>query len=184
MKIVLVLLCSIRVLASDFSLESRNLYIQNALKYFGSSSREEKTQLYIDLSLAERETCRSPYENLMLNCLKDTAAKNCKTRQDHQKCNVISDIILVNKLNEKAFVSEAERLKIAGSTNNYGVEFGKLLLRKYAVLSTDFLLYSKNNCEEGQSECLSKEINRFCGNRADSKNMSWQACVSALIWFI
>ena len=111
------------------------------------------------------------------NCLTGTAGPK-------SRCEAVSDILIVNQLNEKQFITHDERTRITMSAKSFGSAYAKALSQKYALLTTEFLLLSKEDCKDSDPVCLARQLDEYCLQHSDVKNLPWQACVSAIVWEI
>ena len=165
---------------------SRGEYVRQIITAFKNTSRQDLTNIYQTVSLIEKNQCKSLFDNLTLSCLEVEITKNCNGIQGGFKrdCPLVSDVIIVNRVNEKYFVTANEKIKISENNANYGAALGQALRRRYSLLATEFIFLSSRACKESDASCLAGEINEYCTKNADSKSLSWQSCVSALAWFI
>lgn len=176
---VLLLLFTSLGFALPFDAAQREHYIATALNTIQAASPNILHEAQEFMDDVEKRKCRSFLDGLTLNCLQAAARSKCRT----QDCSVIHDVILVNKVNERQFVTKEERVKIAVSTANYESAYQKTLQSKYALLATEFLLKGKACKKSDDVSCFSRNIDTYCQQNSDERNLSWQACVSALIWF-
>lgn len=171
---------------TNFGQSSRQGYLQGSILSFQATSRATIDNMVQFVNSAEQNKCRTSIEAMALPCLKEEIERNCTQGNDNRRksCAILADIILVNKINEKQFISRQERFRIAKEAQNRTKAYSSTLERKYGLLATELLLFSKLKCKDKDNECLVKEIDRFCLINADVKNISWQACGAALIYFI
>jgi hypothetical protein len=167
--------------ADTYSENERRAYVQGALEALQQTPRSALDNLQQFVRILERNSCRGGYGAMTISCLQEEARRNCEaTHKRH--CPVLSDIAVVNKLNEKQFVTREELFRSARQSSGPGSAQLRLLNRKYALLTTEFLLLAHGACQT--SECLARELDGYCLQNADVKNLSWQACVGAAAWFI
>ena len=167
---------------------------KNRIKYIESSLhalKKEDLKSVLDvvqyIAYIDRTMCRSSIESLKINCLLSAAKSNCREKSSDllkKRCNFYSDIIVINKLSERKFISRRERYRMMKHSKNYRKTLLKELNRRYASVATDFSLTKRSKCGHDDFNCLAKGINQFCLGYADFKDLSWQYCVGALTWFI
>jgi hypothetical protein len=155
--------------------------IHASLEAMRASPPEQLENLDGYLSSVARGACRSNDDSLRVACLEDHARRNCASvpgSAAKARCAVLSDLVVVNRLNEKQFVSREERI------GNQGAAYTKLLARKQALLVTELLLLSQASCPDDGVGCLSEAIDDYCLKNADQKGVPWQGCVAAITWFM
>ena len=174
--------------SSQLSPADRQKYVLNAVKAIRSTQRQFLVNLDHFVTAVERTTCRSDDLGMALACLLEQVEHNCKSVEEKYKsrCHVIADLVVVNKLNEKQFATRAERVTLMkeATENTYQGQIEKLLMRKYALLTTEMIFNSNDTCMDADRACLAKVIDEYCHQNADIKNIPWQACVSAIVWFM
>ncbi len=181
-KLILLILVSICFANenSPFSSVQRQAYVEKVIKAFREANPNVLKQINEFVDQKERQKCRSFFEALTLNCLQLEVKNKCKD----ETCTILSDIALVNKVNERLFVSREETYKISQKSENYAEAYAKALSTKYANLTTELVLMSKENCSDGDYKCQARKIDTYCQKNSDKKNLPWQACVSAVITFM
>jgi len=168
--------------------ENRVAYVERALEAFRQTKLQKIMNTYRYINVVERNNCRSTLSDLKVQCLLSFARKNCSALngvKQKENCKLYSDIVVVNKLSEHAFINRSERYHV---TRNSGDDFRTALTnrlqQKYGNLVTDFFLTPRSNCEKDDLECLATGLDQFCLDYTNAKNLSWQYCVSASVWFI
>ncbi len=181
---LLLFFCSPAFAAAPFPKEKRQDYVKHALAATLSAPKQTLDNLYQFVTMVEQSSCRSAFDALTLSCLQDQVQRNCRSQGGN--CPLLSDVIVVNKLNEKQFVTREERVQIMKQegTGNYAAIYSRLVSRKYALLATELLLLQKRTCRPEEHACLARELDDYCIQNSDVKNIPWQACVSAIIWYI
>jgi len=175
--------------AAEPYLESNRLaYIENVLQAFRDTKIRNIMNTYSYLNVVERNNCRSTLSDLKVECMLSFAKKNCNalSSQDSQhKCELYSDIIIVNKLSEHAFISRSERYHVTrNSGDDFRTALTNRLTQKYGKLVTEFSLSGGSDCGKDDFNCLAKALDQFCLDYTNAKSLSWQYCVSASLWFI
>jgi hypothetical protein len=180
-------MCAGATTVPTFNRDQRQNYISEAIQAFRQSPLPGIENLAQYISLTERSRCRAAVEALTVSCLEEESRKNCQTgRRNHSRCAVLSDVLIVNKVNEKQFVSRDERLALMrrSASGTFGSIFSRLLRRKYALLTSELLLTTREACDEADTKCLGREIDRYCLQNSDIKNVPWQACVGGIVSFM
>jgi len=166
---------------------NRKSYIQESLDALRHTDSKIVVDVHNYISAIERNNCRSSIESLKIECLLSAAKSNCEEKRTEslkKKCDLFSDIIVINKLSGKNFLSRRERYRMMKTSQNYRKTLLKELRRKYAEVATDFSLTNRSDCKSTDTKCLAEGIDQFCLGYADFKDLSWQYCVGALVWFI
>lgn len=168
--------------------ENRGAYIEKALKAFQETRLQNIINTYRYINVVERNNCRSSLSDLKVECLLSFARKNCSTygkQKARDNCELYSDIIIVNKLSENAFIKRSERYRVTRHTKeDFRTALTNRLQQKYGKLVTDFYLTAWSECDKDDLSCLAKNLDQFCLDYTNSKSLSWQYCASASLWFI
>lgn len=180
--------------ADELDQFKRTQQIQDRLESFQSENLQGTLDTVEYLQVMARNECRSSFEPLKIMCLIDFAKKNCKGKagkKNKENCEGFSDVALVNKLSENHFVGAKERYQLMNtmsSSSSEGGVYRKSLVKRlqvhYAQMATEFLLSQDRPCLDKDFNCLASAMDRYCVQMADTKNLSWQHCVSALVWFV
>jgi len=168
--------------------QNRVSYIEKVLMAFRETKLQHIINTYRYINVVERNNCRSTLSDLKVQCLLSFARKNCSALNSEKRrdnCALYSDIVVVNKLSEHAFIDRYERYHV---TRNSGDDFRAALTnrlqQKYGSLVTDFSLTPWSDCEKDNTKCLAAGLDQFCLDYTNSKSLSWQYCVSASLWII
>jgi hypothetical protein len=168
---------------SSYDRAHREAHLTASLGELKRSSPQAIENLSQYFNMVSRTVCRSDDEALMRTCLEEQARRNCSKKS--ASCREISDVIIVNKLNEKKFVSPEERFRLMQKAGgSFGTAYSQLLWRKYAFLATELMLFPGAGCTDDGPACLGRAIDEYCLANADPKSIPWQACASAVVWFI
>jgi hypothetical protein len=174
--------------AGTFTKAQRQDYIKNALAAVLTTSKQNLENLYQFVTVVEQSSCHSAFEALTLSCLQEQVERNCKSGDSKARshCPILSDLIVVNKLNEKQFVTRDERLQLTRqeSGGSYATQYTRMVSRKYSLMVTEELLLGQRTCSSEENGCLAREVDDYCIGNSDVKNLPWQACVSAIVWYI
>ena len=167
---------------------NRVAYVEKALQAFSNTRLQKIMNTYRYINVVERNNCRSTLSDLKVQCLLSFARKNCSAlngEKHRENCRLYSDIVVVNKLSEHAFISRSERYHV---TRNSGDDFRTALTnrlqQKYGKLVTQFSLTPWSECKKDDLKCLAAGLDQFCLDYTNAKSLSWQYCVSATVWFI
>ena len=168
--------------------ENRIIYISKVLQAFSETPINKIFNTYSYVNVIENNNCRSSSSDLKVECLLSYARNNCKeTRNTKLKnnCELYSDIIVVNKLSEKTFVSKSERYRMLKNTSyDFRTVMTGRLQQKYSKIVTEFFLTGRANCGDEDFACLAKGLDKFCLDYTNTHSLSWQHCMSASLWFI
>lgn len=184
----LLLACSASLASEPYLEQSRVAYIENVLRAFSKTNLQsvKNTQAYIDV--VDRNNCQSSLSDLKVECLLSFAKNNCKSvgiNASRIDCELVSDIIIVNKLSEKTFVNRSERYRLLKNTKkDYRSVMKDRLQRKYAGLVTQFTLTNQSACETKDFRCIAQGLDSFCLKYTNLHSLSWQYCMGASLWFI
>ncbi|MEM6733938.1 MAG: hypothetical protein AAF658_20415, partial [Myxococcota bacterium] len=164
--------------------ETRVTYIEESLDALDGLSRERHEDLMRFVDATARNRCRSTIYRLEISCLLQATASNCRgfprglTRVHCQKA---SDLVVVNKLAEDAFISDEERYAIMKQTADYRPAFRRALEERYATIVTRLVLAGELGADR---RSLAESIDTHCHSLSDSDDLSWQHCTAAVIWFV
>lgn len=168
--------------------KNRVAYIEKALKAFQETKLQNIINTYKYINVIERNNCRSSLSDLKVECLLSFARENCSTyrkKKSRENCELYSDIIIVNKLSESAFIKRSERYRVTRNTReDYRTALENRLQQKYGKLVTHFYLTNRFECNNEDLRCLSTGLDQFCLDYTNAKSLSWQYCTSAALWFI
>jgi hypothetical protein len=168
--------------------DNRVAYISSVLQAFSKTKLQDIFNAYSYISVVDNNNCRSSLSDLRVECLLSFAEKNCKEMSSAElkdRCELYSDIIIVNKLSEKAFIDRSERYRILKNAGyDHRTAIANRLQQKYARIVTQFSLTEAAKCDNNDIECLAKGLDQFCLDYTNSQSLSWQYCVSATLWFI
>jgi hypothetical protein len=174
--------------AQPYLEENRVLYIEKALKAFQETKLQDIINTYKYINVVERNNCRSSLSDLKVECLLSFARENCSTYGDRklrENCELYSDIIIVNKLSESAFIKRSERYRVTRNTKeDFRTALENRLEQKYGKLVTHFYLTDRSECSSEDLRCLANGLDQFCLDYTNAKSLSWQYCASASLWFI
>ena len=168
--------------------QNRQAYIASVLRAFGETSMLDISNTYEYISVAERNHCRSSLSDLRTDCLLSYARKNCATADNAESlssCELYSDVIVVNKLSTKSFINRTERYRmLTNKKSDFREAMTNRLQQKYARIVTQFSMTDAADCRDTDFNCLSRGLDQFCLDYANTQSLSWQHCIGASLWFI
>jgi hypothetical protein len=168
--------------------KNRVAYITGVLRAFSETAIHNIYNTYSYINVVENNNCRSSLSDLRTECLLSYARKNCNettSAELRDNCELYSDVIVVNKLSEKAFLDRTERYRLLKNTNDdFRTAMASRLQQKYSRIVTHFSLTDGSDCNNNDFACLAKGLDQFCLDYTNTQSLSWQHCVSASLWFI
>jgi len=168
--------------------QNRLAYIESVLRAFDKAKLQSLRNAQAYIHAVERNNCRSDVTELKVECLLRFAKNNCRelgVDESRVDCELYSDIIIVNKLSEKTFISRSERYRLLKNANeDYRIVMDNRLQQKYAGLVTQFSLSPAAKCKVSDYACMAAALDHFCLDYTNSQSLSWQYCMSATLWFI
>lgn len=171
-----------------YTKKRREDYIVKVLETFDLTNPEYIRNTYSYIGIVDQNNCKSSLSNLRVQCLMDFSAQNCRELKDSKAirdCEYYSDIIIVNKLSENIFVSRSERYRMMkNASEDFRTVMANRLMQKYSRVVTEFSLSEFSSCRNKNFNCLAKGIDRFCLDFTNKQSLSWQYCMSAIVWFI
>jgi hypothetical protein len=162
---------------------ARVLYVQAALEAVRGTRPEALDQAYNYLAAMERSACASAVERRRVDCLISAARRYCRTRPrgEAQSCALYADVIASNVLVEKHLLTPQQRYEMMRTQKDYRAALKAYVRRVQGTLATDFKLATRAGPAAAE---LAGHVDGYCLATADVSNLSWQTCVTALIWFI
>lgn len=173
----------------EWTLEKRVLYISESIVLFLELDQDMVADAETFIKFANKTNCRSSNYDLKVQCFLDTVEKQCEKEiageeEFLEECLQYYDILVINKLSESRFISSRERFKII---KKYGKEKNFMkneFMKRYAALATSFSLSKHTSCFNRQDICFAESIDQFCLEKSDKGELTWQACVGSLVWFV
>jgi hypothetical protein len=159
--------------------------IGRALKAVKTTGRVARDDLTEFIHVAARSTCRSNAASLKANCMVKAVQTNCEQRGgDVESCHVVSDVLIVNRLSEREFITSRRRYVLMKEAKDVRAAILGELMSQYARLVTEFRLSAHYEKGDDDPAVLEKGIDSYCLEVADERGLSWQHCAAAIIWFI
>ncbi|MEL6339269.1 MAG: hypothetical protein AAFP04_09520 [Myxococcota bacterium] len=170
-----------------YSIAERQGYLEEALVGLTALPSEKVSDIRRYVNATSRNKCRSEVYRLRIQCLLQATRRNCRgfTAGDPRTyCEAASDVIVVNKLAEEAFLSVETRYEIM-KKRDFRRELTRELDRRYATLTADLVVSGRvNKCAERDYLCQSRGIDAYCLEHAEQSDLSWHYCAAAIAWFI
>lgn len=144
----------------------------------------ENTRKYIQI--VERNKCQAPEMTLRVGCLLEAAGQNCKQLPGdaRERCRRASDVIATNLLAERVFVPDDVRYQIMSKQRDARSAIARELYRRYAALVAEFAMSEVFPGPRADTAALATGIDRFCTDVAGTRDLSWQYCAAAIVWFV
>jgi hypothetical protein len=134
----------------------------------------------------ERNKCQAPEMTLRVGCLLEAAGQNCKQLRGDavERCRRASDVIATNLLAERVFVPNDVRYQIMSKQRDARSAVARELHRRYAALVAELAMSELFPGPRADTAALATAIDGFCTDVAGTRDLSWQYCVSAIVWFV
>lgn len=138
------------------------------------------------IQVLERNKCQAPEMTLRVGCLLEAAAQNCnQLRGDaREHCRRASDVIATNVLAERVFVPDDVRYQIMSKQRDARTAIARELHRRYAALVAELAMSEFFPGPRADTAALASGIDGFCSDVAGTRDLSWQYCVAAVVWFV
>jgi hypothetical protein len=174
------------MISADYSAPARVQYLNQAIMAFKVADKELINNTQQFLRNQNRYACSAQSEQLKIQCLIQQATASCEGGKKNliNECKIISDVVVSNLIEEKTMLPKNTLNKLLRSMSGSRDMMLNAINGRYARLTSDFILASKNKCHSLDETCLSAEINKFCTERSNRKTIAWQGCAGAIVWFI
>ena len=167
-------------------------YIEDTLDAIVKADSNALTNADEYVQAIAQSRCSSSRLALRMECLIQETKRYCNaSRQatEQKDCHLYTDILVVNRLSEGAFLNSSEKYRIMSKYKDYRKQIGKELLYKYAAIVAEFKI--SGELEESwfaeelpPNQKLAVGIRNFCSAFSNRNKISWQSCVGAVVWFI
>jgi hypothetical protein len=122
---------------------------------------------------------------LHVGCLLEAAERRCRDQGDRrEQCLRLSDVIVTNRLSEGWFVPRDVRYALMEKTKDYRTALERELRKRYAILASEFAMSRHFPGSTATTLALATGLESHCRELAGTKDVSWQYCVAAIVWFI
>ncbi len=160
-------------------------YIAELLDAIRTIDRQTLANTASYIQVTERNKCQAPEQSLRVGCLLEAASRNCKAQGVAQKrCDRVSDLLVTNRLSEELFVPTDVRYEIMSKAKDYRTEIVRELDRRYAILVAELAMSPAFPGSHADGQQLATAIDAYCHDVAGTREMSWQYCVAAIVWFV
>lgn len=134
----------------------------------------------------ERNKCQAPEMTLRVGCVLEAASQNCKQLPSdaRDRCRRASDVIATNLLAERVFVPNDVRYQLMTKQRDARTAIARELHRRYALLVAEFAMSERFPGPRADTAALAAGIDGFCTDVAGTRDLSWQYCVAAIVWFV
>jgi hypothetical protein len=138
------------------------------------------------LQIVERNKCQAPEMTLRVGCLLEAAGQNCKQLPGdaRERCRRASDVIATNLLAERVFVPDDVRYQIMSKQAGARSAIARELHRRHAALVAELALSEFFPGPRADTAALATGIDGFCTDVAGTRELSWQYCAAAIVWFV
>jgi hypothetical protein len=138
------------------------------------------------IQVVERNKCQAPEQSLRVGCILEAASRNCRqaTKELREQCLRASDVIVTNRLSERFFLPKDVRYQIVSKHRDYRTALARELVRRHAVLVAEFAMSRHFPGGRADSAALAAGIEGYCREIAGTRDLSWQYCAAAVVWFI
>jgi len=166
--------------------DGRVAYIAGLLDAIAASDPAVLANTANYIYVVERNQCQAPDESLHVGCLIEAATRSCAQGSAAQRaqCSRASDVIVTNRLSEKAFLPEDVRYQLMESHRDYRTALARELHRRYAILVAELSMSSYFPGTAASTTALAGGIEGYCREVSGTRALSWQYCVAAIAWFI
>jgi hypothetical protein len=166
--------------------EQRAAYITGLIEAIRATDAATLVNTTKYIQVVERNKCQAPEQCLRINCMLTAAARNCTQPEgpERDRCYRISDVIASNRLSEQFFLPKDVRLDIMGKHTDYRLALFRELHRRHAILVAEFALSKFFPGARADAAAVAAGIEAFCRESAGTRDLSWQYCVAAIVWFV
>ena len=171
---------------SHADLPARGAYIADLIDAIRGIDRATLANTRKYLQIVERNKCQAPEMTLRVGCLLEAAAQNCKQLAGdvRERCRRASDVIATNLLAERVFVPNDVRYQIMSKQRDARAAIARELHRRYAGLVAELAMSEFFPGPRADTAALATGIDGFCTDVAGTRDLSWQYCVAAVVWFV
>lgn len=165
---------------------ARAAYIAELIEALRGMDRASLANTHKYIQVVERNKCQAPEMTLRVGCLLEAAGQNCKplAGDARERCRRASDVIATNLLAERVFVPDDVRYQIMTRQRDARVAIARELHRRYAALVAELAMSEFFPGPRADTAALAAGIDGFCSEVAGTRDLSWQYCVAAIVWFV
>ncbi len=181
--LVILVLCGI---AHGEPATDRSGYIAELLDAIRAIDRPTLANTRKYIQIVERNKCQASEMTLRVGCMLQAAAQNCKQLPagKREQCQRASDVLATNQLSERVFVPDDVRYAIMSKQSDARTAIARELHRRYALLVSELAMSDFFPGPRADTKALATGIDGFCTDVAGTRDLSWQYCVAAIVWFV
>jgi hypothetical protein len=114
------------------------------------------------------------------------ATRNCTqpAGPERDRCYRVSDVIATNRLSEHFFLPKDVRLDIMGKHSDYRLALARELHRRHSILVGEYAMSRYFPGARAGTAALATGIEAFCRESAGTRDLSWQYCAGAIVWYV
>jgi hypothetical protein len=168
---------------APYARDSRVVYIDEAIVALRESHDDFLRNGLKDAHAALHGTCSAGSERLRVECLVIAIERRCAEvlDADRRRCKRAMDVAVANALADERLMPREERVQILVSNADPRAALARELRSIQGRIAVDFRVHAKKT---GDTRSLATEIDRYCLGTADKTSLSYQACVSSLLWYM
>lgn len=138
------------------------------------------------LAAVERNKCQAPEQSVRVACILEAAAQSCRgaAPDARDRCLKVSDVIAANRLGAAVLVPRDKRFELMTKYHDSKKALDRELRAQYALRVAELVLSKHFPGSGASSEALAAGIEAYCRDVADTRDLSWQYCVAAVVWFV
>lgn len=165
---------------------ARGAYIAELLEALRGMDRASLANTRKYIQVVERNKCQAPEMTLRVGCLLEAAGQNCKQLPGdaRERCRRASDVIATNLLAERVFVPDDVRYQLVTRQHDARSAIARELHRRRAALVAELAMSEFFPGPRADTAALAAGIDGFCTDVAGTRDLSWQYCVAAIVWFV
>jgi hypothetical protein len=165
---------------------ARAAYIADLIAAIRDTDRPALASTRKYIQVIERNRCQAPETTLRVGCLVEAASQNCKqlAGDARERCRRVSDVIATNLLAERVFVPDDVRFELMTREHDGRAAIARELHRRYSALVAELAMSELFPGPRADTAALATGIDRFCSELAGTRDLSWQYCVAAIVWFV
>ena len=165
---------------------ARAAYIADLIDALRGMDRASLANTRKYIQVVERNKCQAPEMTLRVGCLLEAAGQNCKplAADARERCRRASDVIATNLLAERVFVPDDVRYQIMSRQRDARAAIARELHRRHAALVAELAMSGFFPGPRAATAALATGIDGFCTDVAGTRDLSWQYCVAAIVWFV
>jgi hypothetical protein len=165
---------------------ARAAYIAELIEAVRGMDRASLANTRKYIQVVERNKCQAPEMTLRVGCLLEAAGQNCKplAADARERCRRASDVIATNLLAERVFVPDDVRYQLMTRQRDARTAIARELHRRHAALVAELAMSEFFPGPRADTAALATGIDGFCTDVAGTRDLSWQYCVAAIVWFV